>query len=151
VAALVTDGPAAVGILTAPARPDNVARGVAEPAGERVARRLLAEVGWSGELTDPAPGAPLLVVANGTACRSEKAPGLLDPRATAFDAELGSALVTGDPEALRGLDPGLGAALWCHDVPAFSRLAELLPPGPPARVTYDGDPFGVQYWVLTWP
>ncbi len=151
VAALVADSPPTVGVLAAPTRPDNVARGVVTPVGQRVARQLLTEVGWSGELTEPVPGVPLLVVGNGTACRTEKAPGHLDPRSAAFDTALREALVAGDREALRALDPGLARELWCHDVPAFTRLAEVLPPGPPAGVTYDADPFGVQYWVLTWP
>jgi len=151
VAGLVADGPPVVGVLAAPARRDNVARGVASPAGHRIAHHLLEEVGWSGELTEPAAGVPLLVTGNGTACRTEKAPGHLDPRAVGFDAALGAALVTGDVAALRALDARLAEELWCHDVPAFTRLAEVLAPGPPAEVHYDADPFGVQYWVLTWP
>jgi hypothetical protein len=151
VAGLVANRPPVVAVLAAPARPDNVARGAATPVGVRVARHLLVEVGWSGELTDPVAGVPLLVVGNGTACRGEKAPGHLDPRAVAFDAALGVALVGGDGAALRALDARLAEELWCHDVPAFLRLAEVLPPGPPAEVHLDADPFGVQYWVLTWP
>jgi hypothetical protein len=151
VAALVADAPPSVGLLAAPPRADNVARGVDTPVGQRVARHLLTEVGWSGELTEPVPGIPLLVVGNGTASRTEKAPGHLDPRATAFDTALREALVAGDRRALEALDPALGRELWCHDVPAFTRLAEVLAPGPPAEVAYDADPFGVQYWVLAWP
>ena len=151
VAELVAEHPEVVGLIAAPPRPDNVARGVSSPAGQRVARHLLSEVGWSGKVTGPAPGAPLLVVGNGSACRSDKAPGHLDARAPSFDARLGAALVGRDVDALRALDPRLAEELWCFDVPAFARLAEVLPPGPPAEVLVDDDPFGVQYWVLTWP
>ncbi len=151
VAGLVAGGPRAVGVVAAPARPDNVARGVASPPGRRVARHLLSRAGWSGELSEPVPGVPLLVVGNGTACRGEKAPGHLDPRAAGFDTALAAALVAGDGKALRALDHRLAEELWCYDVPAFARLAEVLPPGAPAEVRYDADPFGVQYWVLTWP
>ena len=151
VAALVADGPPAVGVVTAGARPDNVARGVDAPAGPRIARHLLAGAGWTGKLAEPVPDVPLLVVANGTACRSEKAPGHLDPRAAGFDEALGAALVGRDRAALADLDRGLAGALWCHDAAAYHQLAAVLPPGPPADLHYDDDPFGVQYWVLTWP
>jgi hypothetical protein len=150
VAGLAAGDSPTIGVLAAPARPDNVARGVSSSAGQRIARHLLSRVGWSGQVTEPAPGVPLVVVGNGTACRSEKAPGHLDARAAEFDRALGVALVGRDTAALRALDPRLAEALWCHDAPAFSRLAEVLAPGPPAEVQYDGDPFGVQYWVLTW-
>jgi hypothetical protein len=150
VAGLVADDPPVVAVLAAPARADNVARGVDAPPGLRVARHLLAGAGWSGELTEPAPGVPLLVVGNGTACRTDKAPGHLDLRAAGFDTALGAALEARDGGALGALDRRLGEELWCHDVPVFATLAEVLPPGPPAEVHYDDDPFGVQYWVLTW-
>ena len=150
VGALVAGGPPDVGLVTAAARPDNVARGVGRPAGARIDQHLLAEAGWSGRLADPAPGLPLLVVANGSACRSEKAPGHLDPRAAGFDEALAAALLARDREALSALDPDLAEAVWCHDAAAYHRLAEVLPPGPPADVRHDADPFGVQYWVLRW-
>jgi hypothetical protein len=155
VASLVAEGPPVVGVVAAPARPDNVDRGATSPAGLRVARALLAGTGWSGELAEVGgaggPAVPLLVVGNGSACRSERAPGHLDPRAAAFDDALGAALVARDTAGLAALDPDLAAALWCHDAAAYHRLAAVLPPGPPAEVRYDDDPFGVQYWVLTWP
>ena len=151
VAGLVAAAPPVVGVVAAPARPDNVARGVPEPAGLRIARHLLTEAGWSGEVVDPAPGVPLLVVGNGTACRGERSPGHLDPRAAGLDAALGAALRAGDREALAALDPVLAEELWCYDVAAFQRLAEVLPPGAAAEVAYSADPYGVQYWVLTWP
>ena len=150
VAGLVAGDPPVVGVLSASGRPDNVARGIDSPVGQRVARHLLTQVGWAGEVVEPGPGVPLLVVGNGTAARSEKAPGHLDPRAAAFDAALEAALVSRDGPTLRALDVRLGEELWCYDVPAFSRLAEVLPDGPPAEVHVASDPFGVQYWVLSW-
>jgi hypothetical protein len=150
VSALTADDPPRVGVVAAPARRDNVARGAGSSPGHRVAGALLAEVGWSGESAEPVAGVPLLVVGNGSACRSEKAPGHLDPRATGFDAALGAALVARDLDGLRDVDGGLAEELWCHDTAAIRRLAAVLPPGPPAEVRYDDDPFGVQYWVLEW-
>ena len=151
VAGLVAGGPAAVAVAASPARRDNVARGVPGSPGLRVARQLLAEVGWAGATVDPAPDVPLLVVGNGSACRSERAPGHLDARAAGFDRALGAALAAGEREALAAVDAAVAEELWCHDVAAFHRLAELLPPGPAAEVRYDADPFGVQYWVMSWP
>jgi hypothetical protein len=92
----------------------------------------------------------VLVVANGSARRSEKAPGHLDERAAAYDSELEKALRAGDGEALRGLDPGLAAELMVGNVAGFARLGELLTPGVAPEVDYADDPFGVQYWVMRW-
>jgi hypothetical protein len=154
VASLVAESPPAVGVVTAPVRPDNLDRGRADAAGPRVARQLLAEAGWSGEVVEVTgtldSPLPLLVVGNGSACRTEKAPGHLDPRAEAFDDALRTALVARDTAALASLDAGLAGELWCHDVTAYQRLAAVLPPGPPAEVRHEDDPFGVQYWVLGW-
>ena len=150
VAALVAGAPAAVAVAASPARRDNTARGVPGSPGMRIARHLLAAIGWAGPTVDPVPGVPLLVVGNGSACRSERAPGHLDPRAAGFDRALGAALAGRERDALAALDPASAEQLWCHDVPAFHRLAAVLTPGPAAEVAYDADPFGVQYWVMTW-
>ena len=91
------------------------------------------------------------MVANGSATRTEKAPGHLDDRAHGFDEALGTALAQGDAAALRGLDETLGDELWCHDVPAWHRLGELVTePVTSVEVDYDDDPYGVQYWVVRW-
>ena len=90
------------------------------------------------------------MVANGSARRSEKAPGHLDERAAAYDAELEKALRAGDVDALRALDPGLAEELMVGNVAGFARLGELLTPGLAPEVDYADDPFGVQYWVMRW-
>ena len=92
----------------------------------------------------------VLVVANGSARRSEKAPGHLDERAAAYDSELEKALRAGDVGALRTLDPGLAEELMVGNVAGFARLGELLTPGVAPEVDYADDPFGVQYWVMRW-
>ena len=98
------------------------------------------------------PGAAeaVLVVANGSACRSEKAPGHLDARAAAYDDALRAALLGPDPAALAGLDPTLARELWADvgglldlDSAAFTDRLQ-------AEVIYDDDPYGVQYWVIRW-
>ena len=120
---------------------------VADDQGRRVAEHLLSE------RRGPAAGADhtaYLVVANGSACRSEKAPGHLDERALGFDEGLDKALRTPDREALADLDDALGAELWAGNVPGLRALGDLLEDGGPAVVDYADDPFGVQYWVMRW-
>lgn len=119
---------------------------LADEQGRRVAEALLAE--------RPAPVTEeesWLVVGNGSAKRTEKAPGHLDERAEAFDERLGRALGAVDTEALRGTDQALAADLWAAtgQMPA---LADLLS-GAGAHtvaVDYEGAPYGVQYWVMRW-
>ncbi len=101
----------------------------------------------------PADGLPeadsLLVVADGTAKRSERAPGHLDPRAEAFDHAVAKALDTADAAALLALDPALAEQLWVQGLPAWRALAAV--PGPwQAEVTYAQAPHGVGYVVATW-
>ncbi|MGA8995452.1 MAG: hypothetical protein WB441_14215 [Nocardioidaceae bacterium] len=161
---LVARHPDLLRVVTVAARPDNVARGVTEPTGVRVARHLLDHAGFAGRaevrlvpdgqapVASPGPGG-LLVVANGSAARGEKAPGHLDPRAAGFDETIGAALRGGDPTALRDLDLELATALWAYDAPALRTLGSLA--GGDGGVVdvdvgYDGDPYGVQYWVVRW-
>ena len=115
---------------------------LADPQGQRVARALLSSAGVSTGATTGA--AAYLVVGNGSAKRTEKAPGHLDERAHAFDEALGASLRSGRPE----VDARLAAELWAS-VEGIERMAELGDLGE-ARVDYDDDPFGVQYWVLRW-
>ena len=122
---------------------------VADQQGERVAEALLSAAGVSTGSTGVGDGASYLVVGNGSACRSEKAPGHLDERAAAYDDALAEALVGCDRAALAGLDQDLARELWASTAD-FPRLAGLLVPGTTASVDYDDDPFGVQYWVIRW-
>ena len=92
----------------------------------------------------------MLVVANGSARRSEKAPGHRDERAAAYDSDLEKALRAGDISALRSLDPSLAEELMVGNVAGFASLGELLTPGLAPEVDYADDPFGVQYWVMRW-
>ena len=113
---------------------------LASAQGRRVAHHLLDRVPRTGD----AP--TYLAVGNGSARRTEKAPGHVDDRALAFDDALGAALRSG---TLADLDLGLSAELWA-DTDAIASLAQVLPPGLPATVDLEADPFGVQYWVARW-
>ncbi len=120
---------------------------LADPQGERIGRALLAAVGRDPEVaTRAAPdGGAYLVVGNGSARRTEKAPGYLDARAAGFDVRLGAALRGGE---LDGVDLGEADALWAR-LGAIPELAGLLD-GTEALVDFDDDPYGVQYWVMRW-
>ncbi|MBW3085944.1 hypothetical protein KEM60_02155 [Austwickia sp. TVS 96-490-7B] len=135
---------------------------IANPAGGEMVEDLLAAAagdpregegcrGGSGILT----GTTYVVVGNGTACRTPKAPGMYDERAAAFDALIRRALVNADVTTLTRLDPALlnDLKVDAAALPALIRLLDT--PGhdhPPLRgeVTYDDAPYGVQYWVMRW-
>ena len=106
----------------------------------QVAAYLLGATDRAGDETS------YLVVGNGSACRTEKAPGHLDDRSHAFDAALGAALASSDAD---WPSLGLGEDLWAS-LDGIERLRELLPAAYEAVVDYDADPFGVQYWVMRW-
>jgi hypothetical protein len=117
---------------------------LADPQGARVAAHLLAAPDRSGD--EPS----YLVVANGSAKRTEKAPGHFDERAEEFDRSLGESLRSGHP----AVDASLARELWAS-TDAIAELAELdrldtfggLGEG---RIDYDDAPYGVQYWVVRW-
>jgi hypothetical protein len=144
--------PDRITVLVAGPRPDNAARGIPASAGERIARHLLADAGFTGEVAGdgPTPGGGVLAVANGSATRGEKAPGHLDERSFAFDAAIGRALREGRPQALCAVDDRLGEELWAHEVSVLHRAGAWVAEPKDVVVDFDGDPFGVQYWVVRW-
>jgi hypothetical protein len=147
-------------VLAAPVGEANARRGVTEPLGHRVAAHLLDGVPFEAQLALPDTAAALreladpttlVVMADGSARRGEKAPGHLHPDAVAFDERIEAALRSGDAETLAALDPEVGEELWCEGVPGLRVLGEL------ARdrdvvpyVSYAGAPYGVAWWVARW-
>ena len=113
------------------------------PSAHRIAEHLLGDRGGH------APG--VLVVANGSATRTEKAPGHFDERSAAFDGFVGKALAEGDPAALAGIDTALADELWAMpDADVLRKLAGRVRPVTDVQVDYDDAPYGVQYWVVRW-
>ncbi|MEO6703840.1 MAG: hypothetical protein ABI140_12645 [Jatrophihabitantaceae bacterium] len=93
----------------------------------------------------------LLVMADGSARRSVKAPGYLDERAAPFDAVIERALVLADPAALAGLDPALAAELLVAGRASWQVLAGAAESQHfAAQLHYADDPFGVWYPVASW-
>jgi len=105
-------------------------------------------VALGAELARRSGRAAMLVMADGSARRSPRAPGHFDPRAAAFDAELERAVRDGKPGALRDLDESLARELLAEGRPAWQVLAGAMPgPVPSAEVLYADAPFGVCYLV----
>lgn len=93
----------------------------------------------------------LLVMGDGSACRSLKAPGYLDERAAAFDAEAARALGAADLPALTALDPALAAELQAAGRAPWQALAGAAEgAGLEGRLLYEDAPYGVGYFVAAW-
>jgi hypothetical protein len=94
----------------------------------------------------------MLVMGDGSACRTLKAPGYLDPRAEPYDAAVVSAFQKVDTEALRALDPVLSAELMVTGRAPWQILAGAATGSFTGDVLYDRAPekYGVQYTVATW-
>ncbi len=128
---------------------DREQRGTRPPLGQRVGVHLadlagvavdgVVVVTWDapveecrtlGEHLARTPGeATLVVVADGSARRGEKAPGHLDERSFAVDDAIVGALRSGDAEALLALDAGLCADLLVHGRAPLQVLAAALAGG----------------------
>jgi hypothetical protein len=127
---------------------------------------LLDEAEWSGPRRfigvattdrDPhevrLPGTvAVLAIGDGSACRSEKAPGHLDPRAEAFDAAIADCLASGDIERLAETDPALADDLLCAGQPVWRWLAAAMSGQSVAAsdLTAEVAPYGVGYFVASW-
>jgi hypothetical protein len=119
--------------------------------GERLVRRLNVLDGGSSESSG------LLVMGDGSAKRTTRAPGYLDARAEEFDATVALALSAADPHALLAVDRELSADLWCDGRVAWQAAAgAVLSNGDDAatgwrgRLRYDEAPYGVGYLVASW-
>jgi hypothetical protein len=115
--------------------------------GVRVGESLLAAAGVArlASLAPQPPQPSYLVVGNGSAMRTEKAPGHFDERADGFDVALGASLRSGHP----AVDVELARELWAS-VDAIVELGELDDDLGAAQVDYEDAPYGVQYWVMRW-
>lgn len=93
----------------------------------------------------------LLVMGDGSACRTLKAPGYLDERAAAFDAAAGRALGAADTGALAALDAVLAAELLAAGRAPWQVLAGAAEgAGLDGRLLYEDAPYGVGYFVAAW-
>ncbi|MFB7596095.1 class III extradiol dioxygenase subunit B-like domain-containing protein [Streptomyces sp. NPDC056160] len=143
------------------------------PTSLAVAAWLLERTGWSGTPVEGlGVGEPLatercvaagrdiasrpervamLVMGDGSACRSLKAPGYLDERAEPFDAEAARALGAADVAALIALDVELAYELKASGRAPWQVLAGAAEgTGLSGALLYDEAPYGVGYLVAAW-
>lgn len=148
---LVDDAPARVVVLgsgAAQAPADERAGGSLAPHGidvtaggpdvglglaHTVGAWLLDQAGWTGSRAyvhelhgSDLDDAAVLVVADGSAKRTERAPGHLDGRAEPFDATVAAALADGDADALGGIDLELADSLWCSGAEAWRVVGDAV-------------------------
>ena len=149
--------------------------GAALPLSLTVGAWLLGRAGWPGDrvaleidadgstatiasvataLGQDSRRSALLVVADGSAARSEKAPASLHPDAEAFDADVVAALASGHAHLLAELDRDRAASVSAAGWPAWHAAAVALAVAEDAP--YDAEvriaaaPYGVGYVVADW-
>ncbi len=133
------------------------------PIAHAVGAWLLDEAGWSstrvgvgpddlGPLLGDLPGpVAVLALGEGSARRTVKAPGYLDPAAAGFDAAVATALATGDAGALAGLDVAEGQRLLASGVTTWRAVGDALRGrAVTSRLHLEDAPFGVGYLVADW-
>ncbi|MFE6774680.1 class III extradiol dioxygenase subunit B-like domain-containing protein [Streptomyces sp. NPDC057702] len=103
------------------------------------------------ELAGSADRVAFLICGDGSARRTLKAPGYLDERAAAWDAEVSRALGAADTGALSALDPHLAQELLAAGRAPWQVLAGAGDgAGLRGETLYDEAPYGVGYFVTTW-
>jgi hypothetical protein len=103
-----------------------------------------------GEELTAGDDAVLLVLGDGAATHTPRAPGAFDERAAGYDRAVADALATGDADVLAGLDPALDDALLAGGRVPWQVLAGAVPRPSSAWLEHSSAPFGVAYHVAVW-
>ncbi|MEU0856662.1 class III extradiol dioxygenase subunit B-like domain-containing protein [Streptomyces griseofuscus] len=107
--------------------------------------------GRGRELGVRADRVALLVLGDGSACRTVKAPGYLDERAAPYDAAVARALAAADLPALLSLDADLARTLKSSGRAPWQILAGAAEGTDlDGSLLYEDAPYGVGYMVATW-
>ncbi|MFJ4680203.1 MULTISPECIES: hypothetical protein [unclassified Kitasatospora] len=115
---------------------------------DTVPERLL---GLGRGLAELADRVGLLVLGDGSARRSVKAPGYLDGRAEGYDRAVALALAGADAAALAGLDAELSAELMAEGRAPWQVLAGAAEGAAlGGELRYEDAPYGVGYLVASW-
>lgn len=133
------------------------------PLAHTVGAWLLDEVGYTGARVGVGPSelpavvgeqagpVGVLAMGDGSARRSVKAPGYVDPAAEPFDAAVAAALEKGDAETLAALDANEGERLLAAGVPTWRAVGAVLAGRTiEARLLHAEAPYGVGYLVADW-
>lgn len=138
--------------------------------GIEIASWLIQYVGWRGTLTnlviDPLTPTSqcleigtsfecsrLVVAGDGSARRSQKAPGSFDDRAEDFDARVAVALAAGDPDGILELEAGLAGDLLVAGRAAWQVAAAAAKASDNSwwgSLDYYEFPYGVTYFAASW-
>lgn len=103
------------------------------------------------ELVEGTNRVALLLCGDGSACRSEKAPGSFDPAASTWDGAALAALREPDRTGLLALDATLGRQLLAAGRAPWQVLAGAAEDGSyTGELLAEGDPWGVAYLVAIW-
>ncbi|GAA2090971.1 hypothetical protein [Actinomadura alba] len=103
------------------------------------------------ELAESAQRVGLLVMGDGSACRTEKAPGYLDERAEDYDDGVARALGGAEITALARLDPEISRELRVAGRAAWQVLAGAAGDGRFAAELLAAEaPYGVGYFAASW-
>jgi hypothetical protein len=117
--------------------------------GEQLERERCAVAGRA--IAGSADRVALLVMGDGSACRSIKAPGYLDARAEPFDAAVAAALGGADLGALAALDSELAQSVRAAGRAPWQVLAGAAQgAGLSGELLYEAAPYGVGYFVAAW-
>jgi aromatic ring-opening dioxygenase LigB subunit len=108
-------------------------------------------LGLGRGLAELADRVVLLVMGDGSACRTRQAPGYLDERAEPYDAAVAVALATADTATLAALDTALSEALKASGRAPWQVLAGAAEDAElNGELLYNDAPYGVGYFVATW-
>jgi hypothetical protein len=122
-----------------------------DAAGSAALRVGVGPADLAGLLSSLPGPVGVLAMGDGSARRTVKAPGYLDPDAEPFDARAASALADGDAAALADLDPAEGERLLAAGVPTWRAVGSCLAGREfGAALHHDAAPFGVGYLVASW-
>ena len=119
-------------------------QGISSRAGSRDCLALGAELAGAERVA-------MLVMADGSACLTEKSPGYLDPAAQPYNDLIATALADADAATLAALDPAEADRLWVAGRAALQVLA-----GAAGQTALTGElltdiaPYGVGYFTATW-
>jgi len=106
-----------------------------------LAKELLAKSGDQRTL--------IVAVGDGSATRTEKAPGYIQPDALDFDAEITRAIGNGDSSAIVAIEQSTADRLWCRGLPTWQVVAQAIDHAE-GTLVLESSPFGVNYLVAAW-
>jgi hypothetical protein len=133
------------------AAPSDEGGGQAAGPGVSAAERAVAGAGSAEKAASAGEDIGLLVIGDGAAMHTEKAPGHLDERAGPFDDAVAAALAAADPTALAALDRAQAADLWASGRAPWQVLAGATRDGAwKGELLHSSRPFGVGYHVAVW-